>query len=135
MVFELLPLSAFSQDFTTYAVGLNLLGRHYLEAGGRTRPFITLGAGVLASARENPEGAANLNFHTLDRCGLRIPRSWTAYVLGRAAVSSLIERGTRRVQSRHQLDRRAVRGALRSTSGRDRVKRHRSPEPREPGRR
>jgi Lipid A 3-O-deacylase (PagL) len=73
VVVELLPLFVLSQDSPTYAVGLNLLGRHYLEAGGRMKPFITLGAGVVASAREIPEGAANLNFTPQIGAGFLFP--------------------------------------------------------------
>jgi Lipid A 3-O-deacylase (PagL) len=73
VVVELLPVFVLSQDSTTYAVGLNLLGRHYLEAGGRMKPFITLGAGVLASAREIPEEAANLNFTPQIGAGILFP--------------------------------------------------------------
>lgn len=59
---EILPVFVLSQESTTYAAGFNLLGRHYLEAGGAVRPFITLGIGMLVSNDEIPTGTANLNF-------------------------------------------------------------------------
>lgn len=59
---ELLPAYVLSQESTTYAVGFNLLGRHYLETRGSIRPFITFGAGMLVSEEEIPTGTANLNF-------------------------------------------------------------------------
>jgi hypothetical protein len=59
---ELVPLFLLSQESTAYAAGFNLLGRHYLDGGGKLRPFITLGAGMLVSAEEIPDGVANVNF-------------------------------------------------------------------------
>ena len=62
VIVELVPLFVLSQESTTYAAGFNLLGRHYLDRGGNLRPFISLGAGMLVSAKEIPDGVANLNF-------------------------------------------------------------------------
>jgi hypothetical protein len=59
---ELVPLFLLSQESTAYAAGFNLLGRHYLDGGGKLRPFITLGAGMLVSAEEIPDGVENVNF-------------------------------------------------------------------------
>jgi hypothetical protein len=62
VIVELVPLFVLSQESATYAAGFNLLGRHYLNRGGNLRPFITLGAGMLVSAKEIPDRVANLNF-------------------------------------------------------------------------
>jgi hypothetical protein len=62
VIVELVPLFVLSQESATYAAGFNLLGRHYLDRGGNLRPFITLGAGMLVSAKEIPDRVANLNF-------------------------------------------------------------------------
>ncbi len=62
VVVEIVPLFLLSQESTAYAAGFNLLGRHYLDRGGRLKPFITLGAGMLISAQEIPDRVANLNF-------------------------------------------------------------------------
>ena len=62
MNIELIPLLVLSQESTTYAAGVTFMGRHYLRAVGRVRPFITLGIGMLISRDEIPLDVANLNF-------------------------------------------------------------------------
>lgn len=59
---ELVPMFLLSEGTTTYGAGFNLLGRHYLSAGRAIHPFITLGAGLILSNDEIPQGVAKLNF-------------------------------------------------------------------------
>lgn len=62
MAIEMVPLFLLSADSTTYAAGFNLLGRYYFQHHGPVGPFLSLGAGMLGSAKEIPDHGANLNF-------------------------------------------------------------------------
>ena len=68
---ELIPLFLLSETSTTYGAGFNLLGRHYLDTRGSVRPFITIGAGMILSRDEIPEGSAKVNFTPQAGIGLR----------------------------------------------------------------
>lgn len=69
---EFLPAYVLSQESTTYAVGFNLLARHYFGTRRSVRPFVTFGAGMLVSEDEIPTGTANLNFTPQVGAGIAI---------------------------------------------------------------
>lgn len=59
---ELVPLFLLDEGEVVYAGGFNLLGRHYFRSGGRVRPLVTLGAGLLLSKERIPPGISRVNF-------------------------------------------------------------------------